>query len=211
MKKRILLITISSILMLFLLLVAIKYYYKYKFNKSILQPQLETLESIRSFSNNVCGVILVPKDSAHHIFTERYFDNGSIFVFDNNKKILTNNYSNYNGICYSSIESKLCSDGSINNKQNLLFGQAWVFDSLRKSVFFLDADSAVLNETYDLIIVYGWSKYFSITYDNHRKEFYECMISKKNIKVLFLAVNNDYTELFWDAKKPIPVLQKSLF
>jgi hypothetical protein len=197
--------------MLFLLLVAIKYYYKYKFYKSIHEPRLETLESIRSFSNNISGLILVPKDSAHHIFTERFFDNGSIFVFDSNKKVLTNNYSNYNGICYSSIESKLCSDGSINNKQNLLFGQAWVFDSLRKSVFLLDADSAVLNETYDLIIVYGWSKYFSITYDNHRKEFYECMISKKNMKVLFLAVNNDYTELFWDAKKPIPVLQKSLF
>lgn len=197
--------------MIFLLLLAIKYYYKYKFNKSIHQPRLETLESIRSFSNNISGLILVPKDSAHHIFTERFFDNGNIFVFDSNKKVLTNNFSNYNGICYSSIESKLCSDGSINNKQNFLFGQVWVFDSLRKSVFFLDADSAVFNETYDLIFVYGWSKYFPITYDNHRKEFYECMISKKNMKVLFLAVNNDYTELFWDAKKPIPVLQKSLF
>ena len=211
MKKRILLITCSSILMLFLLLVAIKYYYKYKFNKSIHQPQLETLESIRNFSNNVSGIILLPKDSVHQIFTKQFFDNGSIFVFDNNKKILTNNYSNYNGICYSSIESKLCSEGSINNITNVLYGQTWVFDSLRKSVFFLDADSAVLNETYDLIIVYGWSKYFSLTYNNHRKEFYECMISKKNMKVLFLAVNNDYTELFWDAKKPIPVLQKSLF
>lgn len=211
MKKRIFLISCSSILMLFLLLIAIKYYYKYKFNKSILQPQLETLVSIRNFSKNVNGIILLPKDSLHQIFTKQFFDNGSIFVFDNNKKILTNNYSNYNGICYSLIESKLCSDGSINNKQNLLFGQTWVFDSLRKSVFFLDADSAVLNETYDLIIVYGWSKYATLTYNNHRKEFYECMISKKNIKVLFLAVNNDYTELFWDAKKPIPVLQTSLF
>jgi hypothetical protein len=211
MKKRILLITCSSILILILLLIGIKFYYKYKFNKSIHQPILETLESIRNFSNNVSGIILLPKDSVHHIFTKQFFDNGSIFVFDNNKKILTNNYSNYNGICYSLIESKLCSDGSINNNENLLFGQTWLFDSLIKSVIFLNADSALLNETYDLIIVYGWSKYFSITYDNHRKEFYQCMISKKNMKVLFLAVNNDYTELFWNKNTPIPFSNNSLF
>ena len=130
-----------------LLLIGIKCYYKYKFNKSIHQPKLETLESIRNFSNNIGGIILMPKDSVHQLFTKQFFDNGTIFVFDNNKKILTNNYSNYNGICYSSIESKLCSDGSINNKDNLLFGQSWVFDSLRKSVFFLNADSALLNES----------------------------------------------------------------
>ena len=93
----------------------------------------------------------------------------------------------------------------------MLFGQSWVFDSLRKSVFFLNADSALLNETYDLIIVYGWSKYATLTYNNHRKEFYQCMISKKNMIVLFLAVNNDYTELFWNKNMPIPVSNNSLF
>ena len=62
-----------------------------------------------------------------------------------------------------------------------------------------------------ITIVYGWSKYATLTYNKHRKEFYECMISKKNMKVLFLAVNNDYTELFWNKNTPIPVLNNSLF
>lgn len=183
-------------------------------------PELESVQSISDFKqkNYVPGdILLIAKDTtSFNDIVDTYFGNGRIWIFDNKGAVLETNvaYSNAFGACFRDIKKNIV-------KKDFDFSSSTIDPSFLKKEFFkklidntllIEGVSAVdlsddLFNNYEYIVVYGWSKYFGMSYKNPQVKEIEDHIKTENKNALLVGVNVDYVDYWYPKEKTLPTIK----
>jgi parallel beta-helix repeat protein len=216
--KRILKVTLIIIAVLAVLLIGNKIWQHQVMD--LKNPELESIQSISDFKqqNNVSGeIVLIAKDTtSFYNIINPYFGNGGIWVFDNKGNVLETNvaYSNSFGACFREIKNNII-------KKNFDFSSSTIepsftkenyFEKLLKSTVLVNNATVVESleypfENYEYIIVYGWSKYYGLSYKNSQVKEIDDYIKSNNKNVLLVSVNVDYADYWYPKNEPLPIIK----
>ncbi len=173
----------------------------------IKNPKVQSVESIKRFvsENHVEGTVIIPYDSLSFNYLQKYFDFGNIIVFNHEGKVVENNFISLGGHCYSEVCNNI-KGGFVFEKNNFKsLDSLNLLDSLSTYSIMLQQNRKIeLKNKYDFIIVYGWVSFVKSSYIKRQLAFLDFLKNQKKYKVILVAVNTDYFDLWCDKDCLLP-------